>query len=116
MDVTGYYRLFKIEDIAKVTEIGLKRKYRSLVLKFHPDHGGSADQFRYILDAYAYLVHERQRASKKSHGIRYTVTQDKKFYHYGDGSIFDIEKNRWKQYFRYGMWYIWDYKYIQHIK
>ena len=116
MDVTGYLRLFKIEDIAKHTEADLKRKFRVLALKFHPDKGGRADQFRYIQDAYAYLLHERQKIGKKNQGIRYTVTQDKKFYHYGDGSIFDIEKNRWKRYWKHGMWMIWDYKYIEHLR
>lgn len=116
MDIRGYFKLFQVKDISKVTESELKRKYRLLVLKFHPDKGGLPAQFRYVHDAHEYLLAERKKISKKNQGIRFTVTEDKKFYHYGDGSIFDIKKNRWKQYKKNGMWHIWNYKYIQQIK
>lgn len=115
MDVRGYFRLFQVKDISKVTEDDLKSRYRTLSLKFHPDKGGRPEQFRYVQSAYEYLLAERQKVGKKKQGIRFTVTEDKKFYHYGDGSIFDIEKNRWKKYKKYGMWFIWDYKYIKQI-
>ncbi len=116
MDVRGYFRLFQVKDIAKVTEKGLKSRYRRLCLKFHPDHGGKPEQFRYVKEAYEYLLAERQKVGKKNQGIRYTVSEDNKFYHYGDGSIFDIEKNRWKQYNKHGMWFIWNYEYVKQIK
>ena len=108
-------RLFKVKDISKVTEDDLKLKYRRLSLKFHPDRGGKDSQFRFINEAYEYLLAERKKVKKKSQGIRYTVTPDKKFFHYGDGSIFDIEKNRWKRYKKFGIWHIWDYKYIKKV-
>jgi curved DNA-binding protein CbpA len=116
MDVRGYLRLFEIKDISKVTEDALKRKYRFLCLRFHPDQGGKPEQFRYVHAAYEYLLAEHQKVGKKNQGIRYTVTDDKKFYHYGDGSIFDIEKNRWKRYKKFGMWVIWNYKYIEYLR
>jgi curved DNA-binding protein CbpA len=110
----SYFKLFGLTDISKTTETDLKQRYRKLAIRFHPDKGGMPEQFRFVKDAYECLLAERQIYIRKRQGIQHTI--DKNFYYYGDGSIFDVEKNRWKQYRKYGMWFIWDYKYIQQVR
>ena len=90
--VDKYFRAFKIKSIKVITHQELKRRYRILSKKYHPDRGGTAGQFRFIHDAYEYLVKLRDDFLKQ---------QSKKFYNkkhllfYGDGSIYDTKKARW---------------------
>lgn len=111
-----YFKIFKVSDITKIAEQELKRRYRILALKYHPDKGGSHEKFLLAKEAYDYLVVERQTYLKqKVQKVQFKVSEDNKFYFYGDGSIFDIKKNRWKQYKKHEMWYIWNYEYIQQL-
>ena len=90
--VDKYFKVFKINSIKAITHQELKRRYRILVRKYHPDAGGTAGQFRLIHDAYEYLVSLRDDFLK---------IQNKKFYKnnyflfYSDGSVYSITKKRW---------------------
>lgn len=90
--VDKYFKAFKITSIKAITHQELKRRYRILARKYHPDAGGTAGQFRLIHDAYEYLVKLRDDFLKQ---------QSKKFYNkkhllfYGDGSIYNTKKGRW---------------------
>jgi len=116
MNLNECYKLFGLKHIKETDEIDLKKRYRKLAMKFHPDKGGKREQFQFIQNSYECLIAECQMYSRKQRGIRHTVSIDKQFYHYGDGSIFDTEKNRWKRYKKHGMWFIWDYIYIKQVK
>ena len=90
--VDKYFKAFKITSIKVITHQELKRRYRILVQKYHPDKGGTAGQFRFIQEAYEYLIKLRDDFLKQ---------QSKKFYNkknllfYGDGSVYDTKKGRW---------------------
>lgn len=47
--------LFRLESVAWTLE-DLRRSYRRLAAKLHPDHGGDADRFRALTDAYEWLA------------------------------------------------------------
>lgn len=86
-----YFKTFKIKKISDISEKELKRRYRILVKKYHPDKGGTAGQFRFIQDAYKYLCDRMKE---------YLKAQNKKFYiknyiYYSNGSIYDRKKGRW---------------------
>lgn len=90
--VDKYFKAFKITSIKVITHQELKRRYRILARKYHPDHGGTGGQFRFCTEAYKYLVSLRDDFLKQ---------QSKKFYNkkhllfYGDGSVYDTKKARW---------------------
>jgi curved DNA-binding protein CbpA len=54
-----YYSILGINENANNTEI--KKKYRSLAIKFHPDKGGDPEQFKQISEAYQILSDSRKR-------------------------------------------------------
>lgn len=41
-----------------LTEAIIKKAYRALVMKHHPDHGGDVESFKKIHAAYSYLMDE----------------------------------------------------------
>lgn len=90
--VDKYFKAFKITSIKAITHQELKRRYRILARKYHPDTGGTAGQFRFVNEAYEYLVKLRDDFLKQ---------QSKKFYKnkyllfYSDGSVYNITKKRW---------------------
>lgn len=43
------------EDLEKMTKKKLKEIYRKLVHKCHPDHGGSADDFRKVKESFDFV-------------------------------------------------------------
>lgn len=51
-----YQRLFGIKtSIVEFCPKELKRRWRILVQKYHPDHGGQKEHFEFVQEAYAYL-------------------------------------------------------------
>jgi len=92
-NTTLYFKIFKIEKISDVTPIELKRRYRILVQKYHPDKKpyGNANKFKIIQNSYEYLTVLMNEFIKK---------EDRKFFnndflYYNDGSIYSISKKRW---------------------
>lgn len=86
-----YFKAFQIKKISDISEAELKRRYRILAKKYHPDRGGSAVQFRFVHDAYAYLK-KRMAEFKRIQNKKFFL---KKYHYYSDGSIYDKEKKRW---------------------
>lgn len=55
-DIKKYKRLFGIEvPLDEFSPEELKRRWRVLCKKYHPDHGGIADHFDFVQEAYVYL-------------------------------------------------------------
>ena len=89
--VDKYFKVFKIDSIKDISSKELKRRFRILSLKAHPDVGGSNGKFRFIKEAYKYLLVLRKQ---------YVKIESRKFFNddflfYGNGSIYDIKKKRW---------------------
>lgn len=55
----NYYQRLGLNQSA--TQPGIKKAYRRLVLKHHPDHGGSEANFRLISEAYKVLSDKEKR-------------------------------------------------------
>ena len=90
--VDKYFKAFKITSIKVITHQELKRRYRILARKYHPDTGGTAGQFRFVQDAYEYLVQLRDDFIK-SQNKKFFNNKDLRFY--GDGSVYNTKKSRW---------------------
>ena len=93
--VDKYFAAFKIKHIKDVDKKELKRRYRILVKKYHPDKGGNPATFRFITEAYNYLLELRiqldNKESKKFFSSKHLVF-------YADGSVFNTKTNRWAKY------------------
>lgn len=112
-DIKKYFVLFRVKKITELDEKELKRRYRFLAHRYHPDKGGTSSQFRMVQEAYEYIlgiINNKQPAFKPN-----KTTGPQKYYCYSDGSIFDIEKNRWMNKKVHGIWVIQNYKYIPQI-
>ncbi len=89
-----YFKVFKIENknaLRKVSKAELKRRWRILVMKAHSDKGGNDGAFRFVNEAYHYLLDILEDFLKR---------EDEKFKNpdlifYGDGSVYDKKKCRW---------------------
>ena len=56
VDVERYKRLFGIKgELVEFCPKELKRRWRILCQKYHPDHGGKDEHFTFVQEAYAYL-------------------------------------------------------------
>lgn len=56
-----YYKILNVNEKSTMDEI--KRNYRKLSLKYHPDKGGNKNKFNEINNAYKYLTHEKPNKS-----------------------------------------------------
>lgn len=86
-----YFRVFKINNIKLIGRKELKRRWKILVKKYHPDKGGNPAHFRFVNDAYQYLLNliiDHEKIENKKFF-------NKNFLFYGDGSIYDITKKSW---------------------
>lgn len=109
MTTDRYFHIFKIKKISDISKKELKRRYRILVQKYHPDKPitGNAEKFKLIQTAYEYI----QRCMKE-----YMDEQDKKFFnpnyfYYADGSIYDVKEKKWLRLKdEYNKWIIQKYK------
>lgn len=59
VDNTRYYKLLEVEKTATFDEI--KKSYRKLALKHHPDRGGDKELFQEISNAYEILSDKDKR-------------------------------------------------------
>lgn len=56
MDIQKYKRLFGITiPLEEFSPKELKRRWRVLCQKYHPDHGGLREHFEFVQEAYEYL-------------------------------------------------------------
>ena len=55
----NYYQILGLENFA--TEEEVKKKYKELVLKHHPDKGGEAEMFNRIKEAYDILKDQKKK-------------------------------------------------------
>ncbi len=58
-DYKDYYSILGIERNASKEEI--KRAYKKLALKYHPDRGGDEEKFKEIAEAYEILSNDKKR-------------------------------------------------------
>jgi len=91
VNTSDYFKLFKIKKIKEITLKQIKSTYKALALKHHPDHQGDVTKFRFIKDAYDYIVLLKKQELEK---------ESKKFFNpdfrfYSKNSIYDIKKKRW---------------------
>lgn len=93
IDTSTYFKIFKIEAPEDIDPTELKRRFRILIQKYHPDKKphGNADNFRLIHDAYKY-VEERIMEFRKKESVKF---YNPNFVYYGDGSIYSIPEKRW---------------------
>lgn len=95
--IESYFKIFKIQSSDNITKIELRRRYRILLKKYHPDiQGGSTSKTQKINDAYKYLLDLAVRKEIENLEIikrRFKVLNEK-YYFYADGSVIDRRKNR----------------------
>ena len=66
-DNEGYYRDLGLSRDASAADV--KRAYRRLAIKFHPDKGGDPDQFKAINTAYSVLSDAAKRRLYDAYGV-----------------------------------------------
>lgn len=54
-----YYQILGISSNSSIEDI--KKAYRSLALKFHPDRGGSEEKMKELNEAYEYLINNQEK-------------------------------------------------------
>lgn len=88
-----YFKIFKIEKISDITPKELKKRYRILVKKYHPDRKphGDSKKFRLIHNSYEFLKNEMKILIQKEN--KKFFNED--FFYYSDDSIYSISKKRW---------------------
>ena len=62
--MTDYYRILGIDKTASESDI--KKAYRKLASKHHPDRGGDADTFKQVQEAYDVLSNKSKRSAYDS--------------------------------------------------
>lgn len=68
----GPYQYFEIKNDTSTEEI--KRQYRKLCFRYHPDTGGSIDEFREVDEEYRRALEEvGQRTQDKENGSLYKL-------------------------------------------
>eukprot|EP00440_Ansanella_granifera_P020074 gb/GFBE01021809.1/.p1 GENE.gb/GFBE01021809.1/~~gb/GFBE01021809.1/.p1 ORF type:complete len:512 (+),score=193.29 gb/GFBE01021809.1/:1-1536(+) len=66
VDTTKFYKLLEVEKSANDAEI--KKAYRKLAVKHHPDKGGDPEKFKEITRAYEVLSDSEKRAKYDKYG------------------------------------------------
>merc|ERR1719412_813349 len=66
VDTTGFYKSLEIEKGASESEI--KKAYRKLAIKHHPDKGGDPEKFKEITRAHEVLSDPEKRKTYDTHG------------------------------------------------
>jgi DnaJ-class molecular chaperone len=56
---TDYYKILEVNKQSSLEEI--KKSYKKLAIKYHPDKGGNAEQFKKISEAYQVLSDPEKR-------------------------------------------------------
>ena len=70
----NYYKLLSINENASNKEI--KKAYRKLAIKYHPDKGGDEEQFKLISEAYKILSDPESRQNYDIHGISQEIIKE----------------------------------------
>jgi curved DNA-binding protein CbpA len=92
MNTDKYFQIYKIENIKLISKKELKRRWKILCKKYHPDKpGGKASSFRIIQEAYKYLLKIVENEEDKNNKKFF----NKNLYFYGDGSIYDKVNKKW---------------------
>lgn len=114
MHYDKYKRLFGIEgSLIEFKPEELKRRWKVLVTKYHPDHKpyGNADHFRFVQEAYTYLktkckgisIKEEEKFIDELYGIREIRIKADQSANGRDCTIWDIGESDFKkraEYFR----------------
>ena len=77
MDINKAINIMQLSNSFNFNE--LTKQYKKLLFKFHPDHGGSDDQFIELKNAYKLLASKQTYKGKK--------------FDFGSKTIKDVEKN-----------------------
>ena len=94
--IESYFKAFKIKNEVDISKAELKKRFRILQMKYHPDRGGSTSQSQFINEAYKYLLDLIIKNEKKQIEIFKNKCKvwNEKFYFYADGSVIDRRKKR----------------------
>jgi DnaJ-class molecular chaperone with C-terminal Zn finger domain len=65
-----YYKILGVEKTASADDI--KKAYRNLAHKYHPDKGGDAEKFKEINEAYQILSDKDKRTQYDQYGNAFT--------------------------------------------
>ena len=68
-----YYKILGVPEDASEEEI--KKAYRRLALKYHPDRGGDEEKFKEINEAYQVLSDDKKRAQYDQFGTAFEDAQ-----------------------------------------
>merc|ERR1719378_679923 len=66
VDTTKFYKLLEVEKSA--SEADIKKAYRKLAVKHHPDKGGDPEKFKEITRAYEVLSDSEKRSKYDKFG------------------------------------------------
>lgn len=66
-DNNGYYKLVGVDRQASTEDI--KKSYRKLAMRTHPDKGGDAEEFKQLQEAYEVLIDPDKRTLYDKYGI-----------------------------------------------
>ena len=83
----NYYEILKVPDFSSFETI--KKNYKNLILKSHPDKGGDSDKFKLILEAYELMKDE---AKKKEYDNKLMYFQEM----YDRAEEINLNKNVYK--------------------
>jgi len=73
-----YYELLKVEPIADMTQ--LKKAFRKIALKHHPDKGGNREKFQEFNHAYEILSNQELRSCYNAYGPDFEKVQGIEFF------------------------------------
>jgi curved DNA-binding protein CbpA len=57
--VKNHYQILGLQNFASISEV--RRAYRGLALKHHPDRGGDEEKMKEISNAYQFLLQNKER-------------------------------------------------------
>ena len=63
----NYYKILELND--NCSEEDIKKQYKILAMKYHPDKGGDVEKFKDISEAYQILIDPNKRANYNNNNI-----------------------------------------------
>ncbi len=78
-----YYEILGVSKSTSADDI--KKAYRNLAMKYHPDKGGDAEKFKEIDEAYKFLINKKESFSPSSdpsysYNYEYAINNLEKLY------------------------------------